>query len=437
MTRTFLILLFFISISIQAQEIWSLAKCIDHAMENNINLNLTKNKIKTQKVNTFEAKANLLPSLNLGSGLGVSWGRNIDGNTNEVTFDQTIGNNYWIESSMTFFQGFVKYNTISYNNYMLKASKKESEKELNSLVMNILSAYYKVIYSKELENVAQDQVDLSKSLVKRMEKLVEVGRESGITIQELKSQWANDKLILSRAANNTMNAILEIKQLLRLNESDDFNIDLIDLQLFSVTPAPQTDSVYNNALSIMPEIKQQEYLLKASKKSLAMSRGLISPRLNVSARIGTNYFNGNSVDFTDQIENNQNKSVFVGLTIPIFNSASTYSKIKKNKISLQDQELLLEQKKDNLYANIRYAINDLESAKNEYFASTELQEYSKLTLKNATKKLEKGLASTTDFDVAKQRFTSAEAELIKSKLMYIMRNYTIIFYQTGNWKHVY
>ena len=66
-----------------------------------------------------------------------------------------------------------------------------------------------------------------------------------------------------------------------------------------------------------------------------------------------------------------------------------------------------------------------------------LKELSELTLKNISRKLEKGLASTTDFDVAKQRYVSAEAELIKSRLIYIMRGLTLKFYQTGSWKHLY
>ncbi len=51
--------------------------------------------------------------------------------------------------------------------------------------------------------------------------------------------------------------------------------------------------------------------------------------------------------------------------------------------------------------------------------------------------MENGLASTTDYDVAKQRFISAQATLLKAKLIYLMRKQMLEFYRKGNWNHLY
>jgi outer membrane protein TolC len=66
----------------------------------------------------------------------------------------------------------------------------------------------------------------------------------------------------------------------------------------------------------------------------------------------------------------------------------------------------------------------------------ELYNYSKLTLESATKKLEKGLASPTDYELAKQRFASAKASLLKARLIFMMRKQMLKFYQSGNWNHL-
>lgn len=422
--------------SVKAQQSWSLTKCVDYAVLNNIELNHNYNKIKLQEVNLLESKAKLLPDLNLGSAVDLNYGRNIDGNTNTITYDKTLRNSYWVNSSLSIFQGLVKYNTIKFNKYQLSATKEEAILKKNMLIMEILTSYYMVLYSQGLDNVAQSQVKLSRTQFERMQKLVDVGQESPLTVQELKSQWAADKLNLTRAQNNVSKSLLQLKQLLRLDATQSFSVDTSDMVLLVSGLAPEVDSVFEKAVTLMPQIKQSEYLLNASEKELAMAKGGISPRIYVSGGIATGYFDGDALNFNDQLSNNQNQWVNMGIAIPVFNGASVHSRIKRKKIELLDNQLELEKQREDLYIEIWNAIDELQSAESEYQSSIELHDFSKLTLQNITKKMEKGLAGTTDFEVAKQRYVYAEAALLKSKLIFIMRKQMLTFYQTGSWGHL-
>jgi len=420
----------------KAQQTWSLTMCVDYAVLNNIELNHNYNKIKLQEVNLLESKAKLLPDLNLGSAVDLNYGRNIDGNTNTITYDRTLRNSYWVNSSVNVFQGLIKYNTIKFNKYQLSATKEEAILKKNMLIMEILTSYYMVLYSQGLNNVALSQVKLSRTQFERMQKLVDVGQESPLTVQELKSQWAADKLSLTRAQNNVSKSLLQLKQLLRLDASKPFSIDTTVMVLLVNGPVPEVDSVFKTAVTLMPQIKQSEYLLNASEKELAMAKGGVSPRIYVSGGIATGYFDGDALNFYDQLSNNQNQWINMGIAIPVFNGASVHSRIKRKKIEVLDNELELEKKREDLYVEIWNAIDELQSAESEYQSSVELHDFSKLTLQNITKKMEKGLAGTTDFEAAKQRYVYAEAALLKSKLIFIMRRQMLTFYQTGNWGHL-
>ncbi len=431
----FLGLIAFNSFSAKAQETWSLEKCINYALANNMDLIISNNNIEKQKVTVLESKAKLLPTLNLGSRVDYSFGRNIDF-SNVITYEQTMVNNYGVSTSVDLFRGFTKLNTISFNRYLLSANKEEANYIKNKLVFDILTAYSTVLYSTGLREVAQSQVELSESQYKRMQKMVDIGRESPITVQELKSQWATDKFSLTVAENNFNKTLLQLKQLLKLDATQSFEIE--DLGLNSTISATQQniDSLFNKAVNVLPEIKQQEFLFKASVKELAIAKGGLSPRIYMSAGLYTNYFDGDSKVFSEQIDNNQSQAVGMGITIPIFNNASTYSNIKRKRIMVKDRELLLQKQKDILYSEIWNAVDELQSANNEYQSATELYEFSELTLENVTKKMEKGLASPTDYEVAKQSFTSAKASLLKAKLIYFMRKQMLKFYQSGNWNHI-
>lgn len=421
---------------IYAQQNWSLKYCVDYAIDNNIELLQKNNDVNTQKVNVFESKASLLPDLNAGTGVDFGFGRNIDEDTYAVTFDQTVSNDLYIRTSVNLFQGLVRVHNISFQKYLYTAAKEEAQYTENKLVFDVISAYYTLYYSQGLADVAQTQVDLAKNQFERMQKLVDVGKESPITVQELKSLWASDKLSLTIAENSVRSKQLELKQLLRLNATDTIKFSTVSLNSLVINPLPSIDSVYSFALAKMPQIKMQEFLLLASKKNLAISKGYISPRLFLEAGYGTKYFDSDALSYSEQLTNKQSQWISVGLTIPIFNNAQTYSGIKRKQIAVKNNELQLEQQKENLFTEITTAIDDLQSAQNEYQASVELREYSKLTLDNMTKKMEKGLASATDYDAAKQRLMSAEAGLLKSKLIFMMRNQMLEFYLSGNWSHL-
>lgn len=431
----FLGLIAFNSFSAKAQETWSLEKCINYALANNIDLIISNNNTEKQKITVLESKARLLPTLNLGSRVDYSFGRNIDF-FNVITYEQTMVNNYGVSTSVDLFRGFTKLNTISFNRYLLSANKEEANYIKNKLVFDVLTAYSTVLYSTGLREVAQSQIELSESQYKRMQKMVDIGRESPITVQELKSQWATDKFSLTLAENNFNKTLLQLKQLLKLDATQSFEIE--DLGLNSTISATQQniDSLFNKAVNVLPEIKQQEFLFKASVKELAIAKGGLSPRIYMSAGLYTNYFDGDSKVFSEQIDNNQSQAVGMGITIPIFNNASTYSNIKRKRIMVKDRELLLQKQKDILYSEIWNAVDELQSANNEYQSAVELYGFSELALENATKKMEKGLASPTDYEVAKQRFTLAKASLLKAKLVYFMRKQMLKFYQSGNWNHI-
>jgi outer membrane protein TolC len=424
------------SFSAQAQETWSLDKCINYALANNMDLIISNNNTEKQKVTVLESKARLLPTLNLGSRVDYSFGRNIDGNTNTITFDQTMTNNYGLSTSVDLFRGFVKLNTIGFNKYLLSANKEEANYIKNKLVFDILTAYSTVLYSTGLREVAQSQIELSESQYKRMQKMVDIGRESPITVQELKSQWATDKFSLTLAENNFNKTLLQLKQLLKLDATQSFEIEDLGLNSTLSETQQNIDSLFNKAVNVLPEIKQQEFLFKASVKELAIAKGSLSPRIYMSAGLYTNYFDGDPMKFSKQIDNNQSQAIGMGITIPIFNNASTYSNIKRKRITIKNRELLLQKQKDILYSEIWNAVDELQSANNEYQSAVELYGFSELALENATKKMEKGLASPTDYEVAKQRFTSAKASLLKAKLVYFMRKQMLKFYQSGNWNHI-
>jgi outer membrane protein len=432
----FLFCLFVIAKHTFAQQPLTLRQCLDHALEHNLDLQLAQHRQQEKALDLLESKAAFLPTLNAGAGFGINYGRSIDGVTNAVTFDQNRSNNYWVSSSVDLFQGLVRLHAIEHSRLSAIVSAKDTEQVKNRLVMDVLTAFYSVAYSAGLIDVAKSQVTLSEIQVARMEKLVETGREAGLNIQELKSTLASDKLNQTVAQNNHNKTLLTLKHLLRFDAGVALMIDTSGIGSVAPLFVQSLDSMYIQALEVLPDVYRQEILYRMTAKELKMARGRISPRLYLSAGFYTNYFDGAPTDFSTQLTDNQNQAITLGLSIPIFNGLSTHNNIKRKKVALLERELELQKQKDALYAEISRSQEELLSAEQEFAASVELRAYSLLALENVTKKMEKGLATPTEYETARQRYVLNEANLLKSKLMFILRRQMLEFYRTGSWEHV-
>jgi len=89
-----------------------------------------------------------------------------------------------------------------------------------------------------------------------------------------------------------------------------------------------------------------------------------------------------------------------------------------------------------VYTEIWKAIDNTIAAEKEYLSSVELYKFSELSFRNIAKKLENGIANTSEYEIAKQRLLSAKTAKLKSRLTYLMYKQILDFYRNGNWKHI-
>ncbi|MGE3824843.1 MAG: TolC family protein, partial [Bacteroidia bacterium] len=65
------------SLQLNAQEAWSLQKCIEYALENNISVKQNELIADLAKENYNQSIANMAPSLNAGASHSYNWGQRI------------------------------------------------------------------------------------------------------------------------------------------------------------------------------------------------------------------------------------------------------------------------------------------------------------------------------------------------------------------------
>tara|TARA_B100001059_G_scaffold113916_3_gene114128 strand:- start:2032 stop:3396 length:1365 start_codon:yes stop_codon:yes gene_type:complete len=447
MKRTLFFLCFVLSASaIFGQKTWSLEDCLRYAQDNNMTIKKAYLNIEISKQNYFQSKMALLPNLNGNVSDNTNFGRNIDPVTNQINIDRVRNNNFSLSSSVTLFNGFQNINSIRKSNFDYLSSKYDAEKIANDISVNIVTAYLQLLYNSDLVEVNEQKVSISELQVERISKMVEVGSLPKGDLLNTESQKAQEELQLINAQNQRDIAKLNLMQLLDLPVSESFAIAQLDVEVDENYNSLANDAIYSLAVESLPEVKSAETKLKSSERSLAISQGIRSPRLSMSASVGTAYSDASKrlapydslalpltpvyedYPFQDQFDDNVNQSISLSLSIPIFNNWQANASVSKAKIGVLQAEYGLQEAKNNLRKTIEQAQNDALSAQKKYIASKKSVEYQQESFQYTQDKYDLQLLNSYDYNNAKNTLFRAETDLLQSKYDYLFKTKMLDFY---------
>ncbi len=423
-------------------EIWTLKGCIDYALDNNIRIKQSELSSESNKATLLQSKLDLLPSVNGSVNHSYGWGRSVDMATYEYTNQKTTQDYFSISGNVTIFNGLQNFNEIKKNQYEYLASKYDSDKMRDDISLQIAAAYLQILFSHELVATSRESVEVTKLQIDRTKKMVDAGTLAKGSLLDIQSQGAAEELNLIKAENQLNLAYLDLQQILDLEVIEDFVIDKPQLTIRKKPELIPAMQIYRYALINLPEIKSAEYRLKSSGRSLAIAKGNRSPSLSLRAGWGTNYSDqiavfdpadpnfGEVIPFGDQFNDNQNRTMSISLSIPIFNGYQVSTYISQAKMGIINSEYNLQLQKNQVRKNVEQAFADAVAAYKSYNATKK----SLLSFREAFMYMETkfnvGMVNSIDYNVAKQLLTKAESDLLSAKYNYIFKAKILDFYMS-------
>jgi outer membrane protein len=437
--RLIIILFAFIlafSIESSAQEPWNLEKCINYAIEHNIQVKQTMLQSESSKSSLQQSKASTLPSLNADAGYSFNFGRSVDPTTYEFTDSKFGSMNASIYSSVTLFNGFQKYNTIKRNSYTLMADLEELEDIKYTITLQVATYYLQILFDKELLDVAKNQLEITKSQVQRTKILVEAGSLAKGNLLEIQAQLASEELNKITTENNLKTSYLNLTQLLELDTTNAFEILVPELNEPSeVLMIDSVRSIFEKSQNL-PMIKKQELRLQSAEYGLSIAKGTISPSVYLSASYGSYYSNRSTnpltneiYPFSDQFSNNRNLAITLGIRIPIFNNFNVKNNITQSRLNVENSEYQLQLAKNQLFKDIQSARNSAEAALAKYDASKKAVEAQHESFSYTQQRFDLGLVNSVDYNTAKNLLTKTQSDMVQAKFEFIFRINILNYYQ--------
>lgn len=416
---------------------WTLEECIRHAIEHNIELKQIEQELESKKIDLNTSQHSWLPNLNASIGQNFDFGRSP---TKEgVIVDRNSANSSaQLYMSMPVFDGFNITNTIAARKLNLQAAIESLAKAKEDLSIGVASYFLQVLYNKEILTIAELQVALTNEQVSKTEVLVNAGKIPTSQLYDIKAQLANDEVTLAEAKNNVSLALLDLAQALELERlGRDFDVsipeikDAISENTQSILPP---DIIYDQAVAVKPQIKEQEYLLESQKKMLKVAQSGYYPKLNFNASYSNGYYhysgNGDYTNpsFSDQLNQNERKTLGLSLNIPIFNRFEVRNNVRSARVAITNRELLMENSKKVLYKEIQQAYFNAAAAQEKYIASGKSAEASKEAFVYAEERYAAGKSTVFEYNESKTKYSQSMAEQAQAKYNFIFRTKILDFY---------
>lgn len=397
---------------------WTLDECVKYALENNIQIQQSDFNTELSEQDVKQARYSNLPTLNGFASHTYNFGQTIDPFTNQFATSQVRSNSFSLSSSLTLFNGFQTMNTVKRNQANLRASEYDLEKVQNDVSLNIANLYLQILFSHELVKNAENQMNVTSGQIDRIKKLVDAGSLPEGNLREIEAQYATEELQLINAQNQLSITKLNLAQVLRLEDASNFDVLTPNLSTFQgVSELISPEALYLTALETMPEVRSAEYNYYSAEKSKDIARGGYGPSLSVTGSIGSGFSENNKefVDgelqvkpFSNQLDDNFNKSIGFRLNIPLFNGLNSRTNVQRAKIQLSIAELNLENTKLQLRQNIETAHNEAVAALKRYKAAEKSVNALQLSFNYTKQRFDVGLLNSFDFNNEKNRLNNSE-----------------------------
>lgn len=435
MKRALLItLLVATALGLQAQKVWTLDECINYALEHN--LDLQKSQLARQQAEyQYKMSQNAwLPTLNANAGEYLGFGQS-PSYTGIYVSDNSSSASFGANLSLPLFQGLNLYNTAKADALNLQATEMDRKAAKLNLKLNVIGFYMQVLYGKEQVEIARRQVELSNEQLEKTQQLFENGRIAEADVYESQAQLATDQANLTQAETDLALSLLTLMQALEIEDGEDFEVS--DPEAFFAGENQELDTPQNTiaqALLNQPSMEAARLRLQKSHYDLKATKSAWYPSLDFYAGYSNglyHYFSDNypNTPANEQLKRNSRAQLGVSLNIPIFNGMKTKYRVKMTELSIDEQQLNLENVEKSLRKEIRQAYGNAKASKQKMEAMKNSLDASRVAYEYAKGGFEMGKKTLLELNESKIRLHKAESDLLQARYEYLYRVKIIELYK--------
>ena len=414
---------------------WTLQECIDYGVDQSLQMQRQKLQNENNSLNVRDAALDLIPSINSISPYSTfNYGRGIDPETNTYSNVQnkTVGG-FGVGGGMTLFAGFSGVNRLRMAKIAKMQGLEQIENLANSIAMNIMTAFFALVYAEEQIRITTEQLDNSALQLKKIEREYDLGRRAKSDLFDMQAQQASNEYRLISCRNDRTAALLNLKHLMNYQEEIELEVDVTALiQTLPVAEDNDVKIIYEKAIQELPEALISSYNRRYNQLNVYTTRASLYPSISLNGGVSFGYYSSQSdLDFWKQIsdKNRIGKYVGINMSIPIFSGLARRSNLSRAKNNYQSACIQQQQTEQSIYTEIQKALLDLDSQTQQFGVAQKKESFSELAYNAGKKKYEQGLITIIELNTTSDNLLQARFDLLKARLNYVVQKRMVDFYK--------
>lgn len=407
---------------------WPLQKCIDKALENNIEIKIRQLEVKRVEKSRNSVWNQLLPNVSFNGNQSYNFGSTIDPSTNGRVSSNIQYDNFFINASMN----LIDFNAIANaqkNKIDIEKAKADKEVIENEYKLQLLDSYYLALFTQELLKIQKEQFKNAVFNLDRISKEVEIGSKPKSDLYDVQLSFAQEE-----------KRILETEQLYSIQKMQLFQLmNVVDVSISEVVlVSNSSDEIIVVSTKISnPKIKSSELNYKSSLKELSSQRANNLPILSTFYSISSFYYkplnqsNANLTSFSNQIGDNKNQQVGLQLSVPIFNGFRNNKKNVAAKIVTEKNKLVISQEQQKIENQIALEKQNQQNYLQLQNKFEETLTYAKASFSTTQSKFLSGKIESISLSSVKNQLLSSEYDVLKNTLQMEYTNFKINLIQNN------
>ncbi|HUI92279.1 MAG TPA: TolC family protein [Chitinivibrionales bacterium] len=390
----------------------SLQSYIELAKKQNPQMRIANAEVASNIASLHSTRSRLLPQVNGQASAGRSMAQ-VSPPFSGVVYD----NNYsaGISGQQLLWDFGKSYFATRAGSTLIAAAREDAISSLQSVVLNAKTAYFNYLLSQMLLATALDALSQAQAHLDQAKILFEIGKQPKYTVTAAEATVANATVSVITAKNGLRLAKVQMEVAAGVGLGD--SLELTD-SLVALEPDITRERAHAIAGDSLPQLVSLRARLEAARLQLISAKTALFPSLNATAGAG---YGSRDVYASDW---NQNWSVGVNLSVPIFEGGFLVASVETAKASYDQAKATLDENVQNALSAVDQAYYSKAEAAERIIATQKLIESSQQSLQLAQERFAAGAAASLEV-------TDAEVTLANAKSSHAQALYD---YRTGHAK---
>jgi len=400
----------------------SLNDAVVKTIEENPQIYIKKNILKSEKELLQSAYAGYLPSVDLAYSVGPEMTQTIANARDKVYHTRQDASATVTEN---IFAGFDTVNDVKRQKSLILSADKSLLDKANTLALEVVGAYLDIIRKKKLQDIAQENVAVHKKYLDQIKEKLDSGIGRASDYKQTLSRYENARSSYIAAQQNYKNSLYTFQRLLKA----DITADDVEIPTLGALPSEDLDELVKMAFENNPTIHVSQADIAAAKAIYEKSKSTYYPKADIQAQAYWNEdLNGIRTAPGQPYDTEDGYNVLLRLSYNIFNGLSDKAVVESNKYRMLEKVSTLEDSKRYIEAFTKIAWQTYVSTKDQIKYVQRNIDASKQTVADYQEEHDLGRRSIIDLLNIELEYNAARNRMVTTQYNHYLAYYQLLSY---------